>query len=87
MSREDALERLRKTEQDRLADGAQPAVNVALLGPIAWSVYESTEGTCTLLEAAAAANWAAWERGGETPTLLSYLEITQRARDLIQDWE
>jgi hypothetical protein len=84
--REVLLERLRKTEQDRLADGASPALNVALTGPIAWTVYQSTSYTCTLEEAAAAANAAVMERGNETPTLMGYLEICERAISIIQDW-
>jgi hypothetical protein len=87
VSREKALERLAKAEGDRSAREAAPAVNVALLGPIAWTVYESTERACTMWEAAAAASWAASERGGERPTLMSYLEITQRALNIIRDWE
>lgn len=80
------LEKLRKTERDRLATGMAPAMNVALTGPIAWAVYQSTACTCTLEEAAAAANAAVMERGHETPTLMGYMEITQRAIDIIQNW-
>jgi hypothetical protein len=82
-----AMEKLAKAERDRQGQGANPALNVALLGPIAWTVYESTSRTCTLEEAAAAANWAASERGSERPNLLSYLDVTQRALDIIQGWE
>lgn len=87
MTREEALERLRKTEEERQIPGAAAATNVALIGPIAWTVYESTSCTCTLEEAAAAANAAVWERASETPTLMSYMEISERAVSLIQDWD
>jgi hypothetical protein len=86
VSRAWALEQLAKTERDRMVPGANSGLNVALTGPIAWSVYHSTDFTCTLEEAAAAANTAVMERGGETPTLMGFMEITSRAIDIMQSW-
>lgn len=89
VSRTAALEGLTRHENwaaESSAESTANIANIALLGPIAWSVFQSTGCTCTPEEAAAAARWAAQERGGQRPSLLSYLEVTQRAIDIVHAW-
>lgn len=89
ISREAALEALARHERwaaESRAESTSNVANIALLGPISWAVLQSTDATCTPEEAAAAAVWAAQERGGQRPSLLSYLEVTQRAIDIVHTW-
>jgi hypothetical protein len=89
ISRTAALEALTRHERWAAESGAESTANVAniaLLGPISWAAFQATDCTCSLEEAAAAAVWAAQERGEQRPSLLSYLDVTQRAIDIVHAW-
>lgn len=81
-----ALERHERWAAENSAESTANIANIALLGPISWAVFQATDCTCTQEEAAAAAVWAAQERGHQRPSLLSYLEVTQRAIDIVHAW-